>query len=213
MATNTLAFLPSAFDSVNSVYKSENTLFSNVIGKDHTNETYAEWDLVTGSAAITQVYYRFDCSSIPADATIDSIQIQAKLYSSNAQMFYAGNTSLYFVNGTEQIGNGTGNQAWGTTIKTVELNPGTCTRDQLNDAGIKILCARGYLGTSRSYQIRFYGATLTIAYTTAGKEQFMLKNAGVWQPVSEVYKKINGVWVLQNNPAEVFDTETSYVKG
>lgn len=198
----------SNYQSVDSSYP-----FSNVIGKGTDSEVYAQWYMVTGGGVRTKVYYSFDLSTIPSNAAITSVTCQAKCQAQNNQAFYVGNTTIYLFSGTTSM-TGTNNKAFGTSATVVTVPETTWTREQLNDCKILIQAARGYLSTSKSYYVRFYGADLTVTYEVpeSGPTLYVKEN-GIYNTYSSVYKKINGVWTLQSNLETLFDTNTNYVKG
>ena len=75
-------FIPSSFDSTNSVYNttagdSGNGVYStNYINNgltDHTSSTRCALYSVQGSGSQSYMYYNFDCSSIPQNVTINSV--------------------------------------------------------------------------------------------------------------------------------------------
>lgn len=69
--------------------------------------------------------------------------------------------------------------------------------------------------------VSYYAYTITniqadhaiIVSSSGGGEQMYVKVNGAWVAVTAVYKKVNGSWVLQSNLANVFDSQTNYVKG
>ena len=83
----TLSFtgIPSSFDDTNSVYDTSegdngvynNNYISNGL-TNHTSTTRAAIYATKGSNADTYIYYNFDCSSIPSNATITSVSCQVK---------------------------------------------------------------------------------------------------------------------------------------
>lgn len=53
----------------------------------------------------------------------------------------------------------------------------------------------------------------TLVFTFGGSaEQMMIKINGTWTNVSEVYKKIDGVWIKQTNLSDLFNTDVNYQK-
>jgi len=54
--------------------------------------------------------------------------------------------------------------------------------------------------------------TLNIQCTSAGGPTIYLKINRNWVTCSKVYKKINGSWVEQTNPTDIFNTTKNYVK-
>ena len=88
-------------------------------------------------------------------------------------------------------------------------------RESLDDLILLITCTRGYLSVNNSQTLRFYGADLTVDYTGGGSSGPVLstKVNGSWVNVSKVYKKVSGIWVEQSDIANLFSTDTNYVKG
>ena len=212
MAQETMTVYPSSYDSTNYSYASVNSShpLSNPVGKGSSNTTYAEWNLTTGYGAKTYVFYIFDLSAIPSDATINSVSCVAKGYVSNTSSWYISSRTMQMYYGTNTAKGSSVNLTTSASEQTLDC--GTWTREELNDCRIRIYASRSFLSTSSSRSQRFYGATLTIEYTLPSGEQFMLKTSGAWSSVSKVYKKVNGSWVEQTDLASLFDTNTKYVK-
>ena len=165
-----VTFQPSAF--VSGSYQGI-TGQTNPVGKTSNNTSnYATVNLTTGSGAKTYAFWSFDCSSIPNDATINSVSCQARAYVSQT-----GNTrvstrqiNLYSAANTGST-KGTAQTVTNTTNGSVLTIPGgTWTRSQLNNCYIGLYGVRGtssnYTGTT--YYFRFYGADLTVNYTYQG---------------------------------------------
>ena len=213
MAQENITLYPSSYDATNYSYasvKSSHPL-SNPVGKSSSNNTYAEWNLKTGSNAETYVFYKFDLSSIPSDATIDSVSCTAKGYISTTSFFYINSATMQMYYGT---GTAKGSSvSLSTSASEHTISCGTWTRAELNDCRIRIYAKRSTFSASTARTQRFYGATLTVIYTIASGEQFMIKQNGSWIQVSKVYKKINGSWVEQTDLSNLFDENTNYEKG
>ena len=67
-----------------------------------------------------------------------------------------------------------------------------------------------------NYQIRITQAYLELEYEVVTVEDnsiIYIKESGNWNRYSTVYKKENGVWVIQSDLGTVFDTNINYVKG
>ena len=126
---------------------------------DETSTTYAQIRLTRGSAgAVTEVYFGFDTSSIPGNATILSVECKAKVYVSNTANVAARRVQM--CSGTTPIG---GSVNCTTTARVVTLT-GTWTRDELASARILFYGERKTTNLNSDYYFRFYGATLTITY-------------------------------------------------
>ena len=67
-----------------------------------------------------------------------------------------------------------------------------------------------------NYQIRITQAYLELEYEAVAVEDnstIYIKESGNWNQYSAVYKKENGVWVIQSDLGSIFDTNINYVKG
>lgn len=168
----TFTGIPTSFDSTNSVYDTTggdngNGIYStNVIANgltDHNSTTRCALYSVQGSNATSYMYYNFDCSSIPANATITSVSCQFKggtqgtsYYTSYTAQLTTGTT----VKGTAQTVSGSN-----SSPSTVTISGGSWTRAELNDAKIKFQVIRGTSNTTTQSTWSFFGATLTVQYT------------------------------------------------
>ena len=69
-------------------------------------------------------------------------------------------------------------------------------------------------GTYYGYDITNIQADHVIVVSSSGSQPTIYyKNNGAWVAATAVYKKVSGSWVLQSNLANVFDSQTNYVKG
>lgn len=129
---------------------------------DETSTTYAMIRLTRGtSGAVTEVYYTFDTSSIPANATIDSVQCKAKVFISNATSSRVATRQVQMFSGTTAKGDP---QNATTTVGVRTFSDVTWTRSELEDARIRFYGVRGTSSLNSDYYFRFYGATLTVTY-------------------------------------------------
>ena len=62
------------------------------------------------------------------------------------------------------------------------------------------------------FQIRVTQVYLELEYKEI-VEDIYIKENGNWNKYSAVYKKENGIWVLQSNLTSIFDANTNYVRG
>ena len=62
------------------------------------------------------------------------------------------------------------------------------------------------------FQIRVTQVYLELEYEEVIQDIY-IKKSGNWNKYSAVYKKENGVWVLQSNLTSIFDANTNYVRG
>ena len=153
---NPAAFVSGSYSSISSQ--------NNPIGKSQTSTSYATITCRTGSRAETYAFWSFDCSSIPNNATIDSVTCVAKCYVSSTSRISTRSVQLY--NGTSTA-KGSSVTFSNSTSSTQTLNCGTWTRAELNTCYIRVAGTRSTSQTSTSTTLRFYGATLTVTYTEA----------------------------------------------
>ena len=106
--SDTLTTHPSSYDSTNSVVNTSYTVSNPNNGNtDADSTTYMQAYLVTGSQAHTYVYYNFDTSDIPTNATIDSISCSAKCYLSNTNTSRISTREFQLCTGTTTKGSAT----------------------------------------------------------------------------------------------------------
>ena len=211
MASVTL--VPAGYDGQRSSYISVDTSYPLSNGlTSSSSDTFTVLNLNTGSGAVSKLAVKFDMSKIPTDAKVNSISCKIKARISNS--------SPYVLTGVAQLYCGTAGLSseieLGTSAVTQTFNDtGWLDRESLDELILLITCTRGSLYASRSQTLRFYGADLTIDYTSGGSSGPVLstKVNGSWVNVSKVYKKINGSWVEQSDLTSLFNTNTNYVKG
>ena len=176
-----LTFTPSSYDSVNSSYNTSyndsnnnatNGVYDGLVPSNgcgsESNTTRTCVFSNTGDGAQSYLTYSFDCSSIPNNATIDSVSCTAKA------SFYKSGSTTYFSSQILQLYNGTtakgstasvtGNGASGSTHT---FDGGTWTRDELQNAKIRYTVTRSS-GSSSAASFSFWGATLTVNYSYQG---------------------------------------------
>ena len=129
------------------------------VGKSSSNTTYATLTTSASSGSTSYAFWKFDCSSIPSNATIDSVSCVAKCYVSNTTRISTRSIQLYYGTNTAK---GSSVSFTNSTSATQTLNCGTWTRAELDDINIRVAGTRGTSTSSAS--IRFYGADLTITY-------------------------------------------------
>lgn len=135
---------------------------TNPIGKGSTNTSMSRFNLKTGSRAVSYVYYRFDLSDIPTDATINSISCSAKVYISQTNSNRISTRQVQMFSGTTAKGSAS---TMSTSTTALNLSCGSWTRSELNDCRIRLYAVRGTSSTSTTYYMGLYGATLTVNYT------------------------------------------------
>lgn len=178
---------------------------TSVIGKGPDNTTYAQWDIPPKSGDASRVVYNFDFSSIPENATITRIDGYVKSSLSNIASNVAKSRMGYFryiFNGNYTI---CGNYTVTDVADSHKITVATLKRNQLEGVILDLLTVRANK-TTAAYQ-RYYGACLEITYNVPDvpkTDAMYVRDFNQWKPVEEVYKKINDVWVLQNNITNIF---------
>ena len=182
---------------------------TNPVGKGANNTTYAKITLKTGTSAETWVYWPFDLSAIPSNATIDSVSCSAKADVSVG-------IGSHITSRTIQLYSGTTGKGSATNITTPEtahnLDCGTWTRAELQDCRLRMYARRGASSTSTNSYLYFYGADLTVTYTYKN-EKFMLKLSGDYKDAARTFKKVSGIWVEQTELANVIEDGVRYQNG
>ena len=208
----TITLHPSQVFEADSNFKSVDAAhpFDEAFGRSQGSATYAQWYMLDGGAVTTQVQYGFDISTIPVNATIQRITVYAKCQVEDERLFYAGNTVIAIKDGTQTVVK-TNNRAFGKTATIVSLSNADFDRERLNNFRISIDATRGYMGTKKSTWVRFYGADLVVEYEVPAKSALYVRQNGQYVAASQVFKKTNGVWVKQEDLANVFDKDTKYI--
>ena len=182
---------------------------TNPVGKGANNTTYAKITLKTGTSAETWVYWPFDLSAIPSNATIDSVSCSAKADASVEIVSFITSRTIQLYSGTTGKGSATNL----TTSETAHnLDCGTWTRAELQDCRLRTYARRGASSTSTNSYLYFYGADLTVTYTYKN-EKFMLKLDGKYNDVARVFKKVSGVWIEQTDLSSVIPGNVRYQNG
>lgn len=154
--TQTVTLVPSGYTGLTSMTTSSSQPITNGY-TDAESGTYAQLTLSTSTTGY--VYYTFDTSNIPANATISSVTARGKARVSSTSR--VTNTVMQLYSGTTAKGS---NRTFATTTASTQtITAGTWTRNELNDLRIRI-GGTGSSSTSSKY-VRFYGADVTVTYT------------------------------------------------
>lgn len=162
--TKTVTLYPSSYNSTDYAYQSiaSGYALSNPIGKGSTNTSMCRINLKTGSRAVSYVYYNFDCSSIPSNATIESVTLKAKTYVSQTNANRVATRQFQLFSGSTAKGS-VGTMSTSTTAQAID--GGTWTRAELNNCRMRLYAVRGTNSTTTTYYMGLYGADLTITYS------------------------------------------------
>ena len=132
---------------------------------ESSNTNYATINLTTGNGAITYIYFTFDFSSIPAGATIDSVSCTAKAYINTTNSSRITTRQIQLYSGTTAKGSAS---TVSNSTTAFSMTTGTWTRNELQNARIRLYGVRGTSNTTSAYYFRFYGATFTVNYSVNG---------------------------------------------
>ena len=145
-----------AWDSIVSGYPIENGY------TDSDSTTQARFNWVKGDQAETYIYYKFDFSSIPADADIISVTGMAKGYVNTATSGWVAAREIQFATGTTL--KGTAEQLTSTVTEFTFTDVGSWTRAELQNAAVRFYVRRNASGANSTFYMRTYGATMTVTY-------------------------------------------------
>ena len=159
---HTIVLYPSGYDSVDKSYYNINNPANAYEAADSSDTNYCGVGLARGAGAETYCYFTFDTSAIPASATIDSISCVARVQIQTQNTSYVASKGAKMCSGTTEK---TAAVSVTTSAANRTFSMGTWSRAELNDIRIKLYATRGSSNTSQGYNIRLYGATLTITYT------------------------------------------------
>ena len=132
---------------------------------DASSTTYATINLTTGSGATTYIYFTFDFSDIPAGATIDSVSCSAKAYINTTNSSRITTRQIQLYSGTTAKGSAS---TISNSTTAFNMTAGSWTRNELQNARIRLYGVRGTSNTTSTYYFRFYGATFTVNYSIDG---------------------------------------------
>lgn len=155
---------PTSYDDEDYSYYNLQSVANGYTDSDSSN--YAQIDLTRGSRAETYFYFKFDTSTIPSDATIQSVECSVKCYISTTNNNRVATREVQMSSGTTLKGS---SHTVSDSTTAFDMSCGTWTRSELNDCRIKLHAVRGTNQTSGSQYFRFYGATLSVTYKVGGK--------------------------------------------
>lgn len=161
IAATQKSLYPVSYDTTNYSYASVNNI-SNAYAS-YSSNTSGRINLKTGQGAETYIYFNFNTSSIPENATILRVFCTARAYASttNGNMIATRNVRLY----SGSTAKGTATTIDNSSNTYLNVPCGTWTRSELENAKLRVYAKRGANGVNSNYYITFYGATLIIFYT------------------------------------------------
>lgn len=154
--TKTITLIPSGYTGLTNMTINSSYAISRGY-TDSSSTTYTRFD---GTASSTgYVYFTFDTSDIPANATITSITANGKARVSNTTRVSSTVMQLY----TNTTAKGSNTAFASTTASVRTITPGTWTRSELNNLRLRI--GGTFSSSTPSKRIDFYGADVTVTYT------------------------------------------------
>ena len=201
--------------------------FQGLVGKGHTNTATTTNYYSGGSSTIAVFTYDVPFTDIPNNATITNLYMLV-----NGHAESTSQSSEYMcarlISGSTNLSDELNFKSVGTSnsTQTVTANV-TPTVAQLEN--LQIQCRLGYYGGAIN------GATVYLEYEVSGvwytysttisgdmnivvtigssggpTDSAYFKINGTWTQVSQIYKKINNVWVLQTDYSNIFDPSVKY---
>ena len=160
--TSAVTFNPASYISSTCASITNQTI---PIGQGSGATSYSQVDLTTGSNAVTEAIWGFDCSSIPEGAAINSVTCSCKcsINSTNASRVATRQAQLY----AGATGKGSAYTVANSTT-AFNITAGSWTRTELQNARIRLYAVRGTSYTGTNYYFRFYGVSLLVNYTVDG---------------------------------------------
>lgn len=212
--TETKTFYLSELVEEHSSYKgiSDPDKFKNC---DTASTTYTRFTSNTGSRATTTMFLKFDTSELPADAVITSASVSVKAYASGSNIWSQRQARPYYLdeNDAEVTLKTSQNLTASAAIYTWDFT--SPSRAYFDKFCIRLYGLRTTSNTTTAAYFYAYGGTLTVTYEYEEQDADRLytKVDGIWTPVARAFKKINGVWVAQEDLTTVFDSSNTYIKG
>lgn len=135
---------------------------------------------------------------------------------SSANYTYSGTYQLSIDSSASSMSLSTSYQTSSSTAVATSLINNTYTSSNFPSLSVMIVTA-GNKSQSKnsSFQIRITQIYLELEYEEVieGTSAIYIKKNGSWNKYNTVYKKENGVWIIQSDLASIFDANTNYVKG
>lgn len=207
MEEYTVSSFITGYHDISNFTESSDYPFSNACGDPSTNSTYASYSLSNTSGATCVIYFDFDFSSIPSNATIKSISIDYKMLIGTAMSSHVKSGYLVACSGTSEKGSSvsiTGSES--SSVKTMTDVGSWTVEDLKNSFCMKVQSVRGsmtFIGAS----LTVTGIKVTVTYTLP---VLSVKRNGAWVKVKSLKKKFNGQWVEQIIDPSLFSTDTVY---
>ena len=175
--------------------------------------------------------YSFNFSSIPSNATIEEISVNAYGHRESATIDSSHISQIAIYNGSTKISSDVDFPSTSSSLITCEATT-LPTRSQLDN--VKLRHTVGYYGglvlgitfkvtystgsglDHYTYTFTAGSSDSTIAVVIGGsvaEPKLYAKLNGSWLEIQTAYKKINGAWVVQTDLTSLFNTTDNFKKG
>lgn len=208
------------------------TYFQGIVGNgaDATQTTSNYYSSGSGTTAVFT--YDMSFTNIPSNATIERVYVMANGHCENTSnsseymciQLKSGSTYLSEQYNWKDSGS-TSNSTYtleATTLPTVSQLASMVLECTLGYYGGAINGATCYVEYSLpSSQLEYYtytytvdgDATIAVVIGSTGSAAIWAKPSGAWTKYTNVYVKVNGLWVLQSDVTTVFDSTKRYRYG
>ena len=209
----TLILRPARDESIGHAYSSGDIGYAMISESSADDDSTYIYQTVssTSSASVT--------SSFTLGGTMPSGSFKitgATLYvrgRSSADYTYSGTYQLSIDSSASSMSLSTSYQTSSSTGVATSLINNTYTSSNFPSLSVAITTTGKKSSTKDDdFQIRVTQVYLELEYEEI-VEDIYIKENGNWNKYSAVYKKENGIWVLQSNLASIFDVNINYVRG
>ena len=135
---------------------------------------------------------------------------------SSADYTYSGTYQLSIDSSASSMSLSTSYQTSSNTGVATSLINNTYTSSNFPSLSVAITTTGKKSSTKDDdFQIRVTQVYLELEYEEIVEDNSIIyiKESGNWNKYRTVYKKENGIWVIQSDLVSIFDTNTNYVKG
>lgn len=186
-------------------------------------------NMYASSGSTGYATYSFDFSSIPSNATIESIEVRCYGHRENSTIDSTHVSQCTLYSGSTAVSDEVDFPSTSNSIITIEPNS-AITRSQLDN--LRVRHTVGYYGglvLGISFEVTYStgsgidhytytytvsgDATIAVVIGTVATAKLFFKENGSWVGATKGWKKVNGAWVEQTDLTTVFDSVTNYVKG
>lgn len=162
----TISSTPTAIGDDYSYYGvSSSYPLSNLIGSNTSSTKYAGVNLTRNSGGITYIFLEFDFSSIPENATINSISASAKIYGSTNLQSRTQTREVQMYSGNTAKGSPTEWDVSGSSVIYTIDDCGEWTRSELDNIAMRFYVVRNSSYTTSNTYMYLQGAKVTVDYT------------------------------------------------